>query len=72
MPSPRAPAAATAMQVRHMFAHPRKHVANVRSARAFGHESFLERRNLVDQVRQRAAGVGLRRFVVGIVCAGRV
>ena len=53
------------MQVGQLFAHTRKHVADVRRARAFGSKAFLERRNLIHQVRQRAAGVRRRRLGVG-------
>ena len=59
------------MQVRDMLAHARDHVADVRGARAFGGEAFLERGNLVDEMRQRAAGVGLRRFGFVVVESGR-
>jgi hypothetical protein len=39
------------MQVGQMFAHTRKHVADVRRARAFGGKALLERCNLIHQVR---------------------
>ena len=54
------------MQVGDVLAHPRDQVADVRSSRAFAGEPFLERGDLVGEMRERPAGVGLSRFrVVG-------
>lgn len=72
MPPARPPARLSPMQVRDMLAQAREHVAHVRGARAFGGEPFLERRNLVDEMGQRAAGVCLRRFRFVVVCSNRV
>ena len=72
MPPACRPARLPAMQVRHVLAQPRDHVAYVRGARAFGGEAFLERGNLVNEVGQRAAGVGLRRLQFLVVGRGRV
>ena len=60
------------MQVHDVLAHPRDQVADVRSARAFGGEALLQRGNLVGEMRERPAGIGLSRFRLPVVNDGRV
>jgi len=72
MPAARSPARLPPMQVRDVLAQARNEVAEVRGARAVGGEAFLERCNLVEEMGQRAAGVGLKRFRFVVACSGCV
>ena len=55
------------MQLHDVLAHPRDQVADVRRARPFGGEALLQRGNLVGEMRERPAGIGLSRFRLLVV-----